>query len=111
MAEAARRRMTPWLRVARSEARSRTAVQDFTVGNDRAMGYETKIEEDSLKRSPHCGELGRQGKVAGVHGAMAERVEHSQDVATGGDVGHGEQGGKALCAARWRGPREVDAMC
>jgi hypothetical protein len=52
MAEAARRRMTSWLRMARSEARSRTVVQDFTVGNDRAVGYETKIEEDSPRAWP-----------------------------------------------------------
>ena len=37
------------------------------------------------------GELGHQGKVAGVRDAMAGRVEHGQDVATGGGVGHGEQ--------------------
>jgi hypothetical protein len=55
------------------------------------------------------GELDRQGKVASVHGAKAERAKHDQDLAMGGGIDHGEQGGKALHAARRRGPREVDA--
>jgi hypothetical protein len=49
--------------------------------------------------------------VTGVHGTMAERAEHDQDMVTGGGVGHGEQEGKALRAAGWRGPGEVDDMC
>jgi hypothetical protein len=56
-------------------------------------------DELSTRPGDETGEFGRQEKVAGVHGAMDERAEHGHDVAMGGGVRHGEQGGKVLRAA------------